>query len=151
MKKIIFIGVTLMIMAFLFYQVKTGLRPGESIVSPNVIINGHVIKIEIADDFDKQTSGLSGRPVLGINEGMLFIFNNKQVRRFWMKNMNFPLDIVWLDTDKVVNIGQNLPPEGESPAHTYSSVAPVNNVLEINAGLAAKYDLKIGDKIIINY
>jgi hypothetical protein len=115
-----------------------------------VKINGNKIFVEIADTMEKQTQGLSGRPDLAFNEGMLFVFPEKQIRHFWMKNMNFSLDIIWLDEEKIINISHKLPPEGENPAKTYSSVLPVNRVLEINAGLADRCQIKVGDTVKIN-
>ncbi|MEA3398140.1 MAG: DUF192 domain-containing protein [Patescibacteria group bacterium] len=115
--------------------------------APAVIINGQIINVEIADKPAEQIQGLSDRENLAENSGMLFIFENKQIRNFWMKNMHFPLDIIWISDNNIVNISQNLPPEKQSPKNNYSSKQPVNYVLEINAGMVEKYKIKIGDNV----
>jgi len=113
-----------------------------------VIINGKIIHVEIADHPDSQARGLSDRPFLPQDYGMLFIFPDKQIRTFWMLRMHFPLDIVWIDDNKITKIDKNLPPEGDMPQKHYSSDRPVNCVLEVNAGLADKHKIKRGDKVI---
>ncbi|MCX6796303.1 MAG: DUF192 domain-containing protein, partial [Candidatus Falkowbacteria bacterium] len=91
--------------------------------------------------------GLSYQKTLGENGGMLFIFPDYQVRSFWMKDMNFPLDIIWIKDDKIVKISANLAPEGNQPKNIYSSDEPVNYVLEVNAGFCGKNKIKIGEQI----
>ena len=81
---------------------------------------------------------------------MLFVFSDKQERIFVMRNMYFPLDIIWIDGDKIVNISKNLLPKGPRPEVFYHSDAPVDYVLEVNAGLADKFNFKIGDKVNFN-
>ncbi len=145
MKKLIYLLPILMIGGFLFFQIKENIRPSSSIQSPYIIINGHALELEIADVFDKWQQGLSNREVLAENKGMLFVFPDKQVRRFWMKNMNFPLDIVWLDNNKIIKIDKNAQPEGNSPTRRYSSPLPINYVLEVNAGWCDQNNIKVGD------
>jgi uncharacterized protein len=150
MKKYFYIIISILLLVFLIYEANNYLTPISSVEFPHVVINDHVINVTIGDDYAEQVQGLSERPSLKANEGMLFIFPNKQVRNFWMKNMNFSIDIIWLDDNKVLNISQKLLPEGENPDNTYSSILPVNKVLEINAGLAERYGLKVGDSVKIN-
>jgi uncharacterized protein len=155
MKKIILISIFAVIFLlsgiFLLSELKKDISPSLSEETPRALLNSRTIRLEIADTRAKQAQGLSDRPQLKENEGMLFVFPEKQVRRFWMKNMHFPLDIIWLDDEKIVYISKNLAPEGESPQRTYSSVYPVNHVLEINAGLCDRYRLKAGDTIELHY
>ena len=81
---------------------------------------------------------------------MLFIFADKQVRQFWMKDMHFPLDMIWIDGDTIVDISENVPPPGagEEPVIVYPK-APVDKVLEVNAGEVEKYGLKSGQRVVI--
>lgn len=121
-----------------------------SMNEPNVRINGRTFLVEVADEPFEHINGLSGHvPLLG-NQGMIFVFADKQVRRFWMKDMLFPLDIIWIEDGTIVKIDKELAPEGKQPDNHYSSLQPVNYVLEINAGLADQYGFKIGDKADIN-
>lgn len=116
-----------------------------------VEINGQEITVDIADSPGERQQGLSGRPALPENHGMLFIFPNKQVRSFWMPNMNFPLDMIWINDNQVVNITKNAPPGGDNPSERFSSELPVNYVLEVNAGFADRHNIKAGDKVNIKY
>ena len=103
------------------------------------------LRIEIANnDYERQT-GLMYRKHLDTNHGMLFIFDQIQVRSFYMKNTYIPLDIVYIDSNKtIVNIAKNTKPLDETSVH---SEGAVKYVLEINAGLSDKWNLKPGDKI----
>ena len=105
--------------------------------------------IKIAKTPLEQTRGLSNHPPLAENEGMLFEFPDKQIRRFWMKEMLFPLDIIWINDSRIINISKNLPPEGSTPIKIYSSITPADAVLEINAGVSDKYGFKTGDQVSI--
>jgi len=115
-----------------------------------VKINGQIIKAELASSALDQYSGLSNRPSLCADCGMLFVFPDKQEREFVMRNMNFPLDIIFLSDGKIINIAANLKPEGDNPATRYKSATPANQVLELNGGYSEKYGLKAGDTVIYN-
>ena len=121
-----------------------------SMPEPNVVINKTAFTVEVANEPLEQIKGLSGHAPLQDNQAMLFIFPKKQTRNFWMKNMLFPIDILWIEDNQIVKIDKALPPEGETPEKSYSSITPVNYVLEINAGLSDKYNLRAGDKVKIN-
>src|SRR3989344_6207881 len=97
---------------------------------------GQDIKVEIADEAEEQIEGLSGREGLGENEGMLFVFENPGRYSFWMKDMNFPIDIIWLDAGmKVIYIKEDARPEdGEA---NFGPDTESKYVLEAPAGLAA--------------
>ena len=153
MKNIIYSITALIVILFVSVQLKDRIMPGfsgQGPASPSVTVNGMTIAVEIADNFEKWRQGLSGREALNADEGMLFVFPDKQIRNFWMKDMNFPLDIIWIDNDKIVNISENLSPEGEVPENSYSSILPANYVLEVNGGFAGKNNVKTGDNIIID-
>ncbi|MFH1745132.1 MAG: DUF192 domain-containing protein [bacterium] len=122
-----------------------------SVDEPHLIIDNKKIKIEIADDYVEIVNGLSGREYLEKESGMLFVFNDKQIRDFWMKNMRFPLDIIWINDNKIIDISKNLLPEGENPLNHYYSPKPVNYVLEVNGGFCEKNNIKTGDSVKIIY
>src|SRR3989344_4633932 len=70
--------------------------------------NGQVL-VELAQTPAAQQQGLSGRKSLGANQGMLFIFPQDEARQFWMKEMNFPLDIIWLNKEgKIMGLATNV-------------------------------------------
>lgn len=110
-----------------------------------IVINNTKIGVELADSPEKITKGLSGRKSLEENKGMLFLFPEPGYYYFWMKEMEFPIDIVYFDEDwTIVDILPKLNPD--TFPKTFTSRTPVKYVLEINTGAADRYDLKIGDK-----
>lgn len=103
------------------------------------------LDIEIADsDYETQT-GLMYREEMYDNQGMLFVFNNEALHSFYMKNTEIPLDLVFIQSNlKVGSITENAQPLDETGI---SSRVPVQYVLEVNAGLAKKWGLQVGDSI----
>lgn len=101
--------------------------------------------IEIADsDFETQT-GLMYRDAMEQNQGMLFIFSEEAMHSFYMKNTKIPLDIIYIDKNlRIASFKENAQPLDEAGL---SSEVPVQYVLEINAGLAEKWLLEVGDRI----
>lgn len=109
-------------------------------------INGKIFNLEIADTLVKMTKGLSGRENLAQDSAMLFIFNNPDYQGIWMPNMKFSIDIIWADENyKIVDIAKNVSPETFPKIFMPSEKAKY--ILEINAGLADKYNIKKGDVI----
>lgn len=101
--------------------------------------------IEIAEsDYETQT-GLMYRTSMEENQGMLFIFADVAMHSFYMKNTEFPLDIVYIDENrKIASFQKDAKPLDETGL---SSQVPVKYVLEINAGLSNKMGLQVGDSI----
>ncbi len=120
---------------------------------PTVTVNNKVFKVEVADDQTERALGLSGREALAEEKGMLFLFEKPGYYSFWMKNMKFPLDIIFINEDKIVTVVNNaLPQSAENTnnnASLYQPTERANKVLETNAGLAQKYNLKKGDTVKI--
>jgi len=116
----------------------------------NVKIGDAIIRVMIADDVQEQRQGLSDKATLSKDEGMLFVFGTKQVRSFWMKRMNFPIDIIWIDGNRVVKIDKNLQPEGDDPKLHYASELEIDHVLEVNAGIADEQKINVGDVVQYN-
>lgn len=112
-----------------------------------VTINNIKIKVEIADTAETRYQGLSNREELCNDCGMLFIFSGKQIRTFVMRDMNFPLDMIWIDDNKIVKINKNAIPEGSNSVMRYSSDVLVNYVLEINGGFCDGNGIEVGDSI----
>ncbi|WP_223551681.1 DUF192 domain-containing protein [Aestuariivivens sp. NBU2969] len=103
------------------------------------------LNIEIADtDYDTQT-GLMYRNSMADTQAMLFIFENEQPRSFYMKNTRIPLDIIFIgENKKIVSFQKNAQAFDET---SLPSNSPAKYVLEVNAGLADKWQLKIGNTI----
>ncbi len=115
-----------------------------------IIINSHQLRVEIADTDEKRSQGLSGRDKLEEDEGMLFIYQTPGYYKFWMKDMQFPLDFIWIEGDKIVDITENvlIPDKNNQFLPVYTSLYKADKILEVNAGLIKSKGVKIGDKII---
>lgn len=99
--------------------------------------------IEIADDEYKTQTGLMYRSSMEDNQAMLFIFPNEQMRSFYMKNTEFPLDILYFDANKkLINLHRETQPFSEK---SLPSTAPAKYVLEIKGGLSEQMSLEAGD------
>lgn len=106
--------------------------------------------VEIASNPFQQAQGLMDRESLGEKEGMLFVYNQEGDRQFWMKNMNFPLDIIWLDNNQeIIDFKKNIPPCEKNPCSTYQIDKKAQYVLELPADSIKKNNIKIGDKLAI--
>ena len=114
--------------------------------------NDMVVRVALADTPAERTQGLSGRQTLAEGEGLLFVFDTEDFHGIWMKDMNFAIDILWLNqlsdnSFKIVDVAESVMPD------TYPEVfrpsEPANFVLEVNTGFFDKHNLKIGDLIQI--
>jgi len=114
-----------------------------------LIIGQTEIAVEIADSVSLRAQGLSGRKFLAENQGLLFVFPQPLRPVFWMKNMLFPIDIIWLKDNRVVGDEKNLPPAGENPQFLYRPPEEIDMVLEVKAGWVDEHDIKVGDEMII--
>ena len=115
--------------------------------TPTATINGHELNLEVMRESQERSRGLSQKDVLAENAGMLFIFESPGVPGFWMKDMNFSIDIIWIGSHKrVVDITENLAPE--TFPEVFKPKAPVQYVLEVNAGWAKDHNIAIGDKVL---
>jgi len=152
MKKFLYILIVLIIGSFFALEFKKSIAPTMSQSDlAYVVVGDTTILVEIADETKEYWQGLSDREYLSEDSGMLFIFPQKQVRSFWMKNMKFPVDIIWIQGDKVVKIDTNLAPEGENPKNKYKTIQKVDRVLEVNSGFVDKYNIKTGDVVKYYY
>lgn len=110
-----------------------------------------LITVDIADTQALRSQGLGGRSSLGTDQGMLFIFSSPEIPKFWMKDMQFPIDIIWINNGSVVDITPDVPApaEGESDSQLqlYSPQVEVNEVLEVNAGFVISHNISVGDKV----
>lgn len=154
MKKFIYLSFAILILSGCSSSTDTDPGKNEGFFankSPKTVtINNHVWTVETATTPEEQAQGLSNRESLPADNAMYFIFNDVTDRTFYMKNMKFPLDIVWIKDDEIIKVDYDAMPEGENPLNFFYSKEAVNRVLEINNGDAMKYDLKPGDKVLYN-
>lgn len=114
-----------------------------------IAINEQKIKLDIADTDEKKEIGLSNKENIPNDRGMLFTFDKPDYYSFWMKNMKFPIDIIFIKDGTIVTIFENVNPPASSEQSTpiYQPKSPADMVLEINAGLSSKYGFKEGSKV----
>lgn len=103
------------------------------------------IAVEIARTPEARVQGLSGRAGLPPNTGMLFVYEEADRYGFWMKDMNFALDMVWIADGEVVAITENVQPE--SYPKSFYPPKPVTMMLEVEAGTAAERGWETGDRV----
>lgn len=109
-------------------------------------LDGDVVRATVADTQTLRERGLSGRAGLAYDEGMLFVFNADGMYSFWMKDMLFPIDILWLSSaGRVVHIVQSISPDTFPQAFT--SDTPARYVLELPAGYVARHGVRTGDSV----
>ena len=105
---------------------------------------GKIFQVEVVSAKEKRTLGLSGRTQLADNQGMLFVFERDAKHSFWMKNMNFSLDIAWIDKfGSVVHVARKVSPESWPKSFVPEKAA--RYVLEVRAGQLAS--LVSGDRV----
>jgi len=142
---------------FYFYFVKnrgTNVSQVQTPQVPYVTVNDVNIEVSVARTSSEKEHGLSGTQSLGENQGMIFEFIPKSRPNFWMKDMLIPLDMIWIESGKIVKIDKNVPnPEPNTPdarLKIYYPTAPVDYVLEVNAGFCDKNGIKEGDSVVFN-
>ncbi|MFH1243989.1 MAG: DUF192 domain-containing protein [bacterium] len=119
-------------------------------VKANIALKDIPLTVELAQNSPQWERGLSHRQTLGELDGMLFIFPHLHVPVFWMKDMQFPIDMIWLKDNLVIDITPNTPVETSLQLPTYSPRELVNQVLETRGGWAEENNIVVGDQLIIN-
>jgi hypothetical protein len=147
-RKVIYIIIAILI----FFGLSAGgyfwlFKTGAELKTADFKVGNSVFHAEMADTLRSRAQGLSGRKNLNETNAMLFKFQIPATYSFWMKDMNFPLDIVWIRDGMIVGISENVPPPSGKflDLPTYAPPSQVDSVLEINAGLSQKLGLKPGD------
>ena len=116
-----------------------------------VVINGQKIEVELAKTNEQKTLGLSQHDSLPPDQGRLFVYSQYLIPKYWMKDMKFPIDIIWIKDDMVVGYEKNLQPAGDIfNIPTYQPKTFINYVLEVNAGWADQSGVKIGDELLFD-
>jgi len=116
-----------------------------------ITINGMKLSVIVADSESERQRGLSNREDLGGADGMLFVFDTKNVQPpFWMKDMEFAIDILWIDDGKVVQMDENAQPQKEGePLRFYVPKQPVDYVLEVPAGFIDENNITVGTPLTL--
>ena len=128
-----------------YYEVKRFFIPLESVT---VSVGKNQLFVDVVSTDDDRAKGLSGREKLGEKEGLLFVFEDDAPHGIWMKDMRFPIDIIWIGSDSmVIEVVENAMPA------TYPEVFRPDGdaayVLEVNAGVAERIGIQKGTEIRI--
>ncbi len=144
---------TLAAVLLVFFLTASGCQKSEpeSPYTTRLLIGNVKIQVEILDTDKKHQQGLSGRPPLSNTQGALFDFKNTGQRRpgFWMKDMKFNLDLIWIRDGQIVGITPDVPAplEKNSELPFYFPPEEISHVLEVNAGWSKKHKIKVGDEV----
>ena len=116
--------------------------------TPQVCDQKSCVEVEVVSKPADLEKGLMYRTGMGTDQGMLFVFNADERHAFWMKNMHFNLDMLWLDHDgRVIYIGRNIPACTNDPCPVYTPEKDSRYVLELNSGYIDSHQWKPGDKL----
>ena len=169
LKKFSFVPVrsTTVIVLFVFYSF--GLSAKESRPSPTasptkseliqklevqeILVGSAKLSVEMAKNSEQQQKGLMYRKQMPANHGMLFVFDNEEVRNFWMKNTFIPLSIGFFNTKKELIDIQDMTPvvsEMQTDIPSYQSTGPAKYALEVNLGWFKKNKVRLGNKLNLN-
>ncbi len=143
------------IFSFVIISILFFVKPWESQFVENKVEitfdNGLQIFVDIADIKPSRKRGLMYREKMESNEGMLFVFDTEDYYSFWMRNMKFPVDMIWIDMDnRVIHIEEDVPVCVGEACEFYPPLKPAKYMLEINAGVASHGRIKIGDRITVS-
>lgn len=109
---------------------------------------GKMFDAEVADTNELRQKGLSGRKSLDADKAMLFTFDAPDYYGFWMKNMKFPIDIIWLDAArKIIYMEKDVRPE--SYPEGFRPDKKASYVIEFSAGIADELGLRLGDTVVM--
>lgn len=144
MKKYIYLLISVAILISIVVFLSKNIAPEYKI--SQIVLGGETFNTQVADTPTLKEIGLSYRKSIAQNEAMLFVFQKPGQYKFWMKDMNFPIDIIWLSSDKkIVYVKKNLSP------NTYPQVfGPTINsqyVIEVTSDTVDRLDLSLGQTI----
>lgn len=108
------------------------------------------IDVEIADTDASRNQGLMFREHLGENEGMLFVYKEPKILRFWMKNTYIPLTIGFFDVDQMLIQIENMEPDSFFSPLVYKSKKPAKFALEVSRNWFLRNKISIGDKFTLS-
>lgn len=114
----------------------------------DINIKARVFRAEVASTRQEQTKGFMFRASISPDAAMLFIYDQDGVYPFWMKNVKFPLDIIWIDAaKKIVYIKEDFAPCSSGDCPVEYPADPARYVLEVMGGTARELGLKPGDRV----
>jgi len=113
-----------------------------------ITIGSTTVAASVADSMPERIKGLSGTPYLPEGVVKLFAFGVAGEQAIWMKDMNYPLDIIWVAEDgEIVHLEENISPD--TYPRSFASPTPAFFVIEANAGFIASSSVALGDDVVI--
>ena len=134
------------VLLFLFWMFLSFRKPEKK----EMKIGGNTLFVEVAETSMQQTKGLSGKRKLAENEGMIFVYPYPQQPTFWMYDMKFPIDILWVNERSIIGIEKNVSPESGTPAlrlRRYKAPSAITSVVEVQAGWSEKHNITQGSNV----
>ncbi|MBW2386852.1 MAG: DUF192 domain-containing protein [Deltaproteobacteria bacterium] len=113
---------------------------------PSITIRDQTVQLEIAGTRAEQEKGLGDRDSLAWGRGMLFEYSEPRFAGFWMKDMRFDIDIVWIRDSRIVDLSHRVKHSPEGPGPTIRPRELVDTVLEVPAGFAQANGWRVGDR-----
>ena len=114
-----------------------------------VVVDGREFKVQVADSHSERQRGLSDQGALANDEAMIFIFEEPGLHGFWMKDMKFSIDIIWIDENlRVVHVEKNISPS--SYPESFIPSVDAKYVLEVYTGQAEAQGIGLGDPVRLN-
>ncbi|MDY6865513.1 MAG: DUF192 domain-containing protein [Halobacteriota archaeon] len=147
----LFVKRTLTIVLLILLVALTGCLDfsGDDIVE--VEIGDTLVYAEVSDSSSEKIRGLMYRTHLNETEGMLFVYDSERNLSFWMKNMEIPIDMIWLDSNlSIVHIEDSVPPCKGGDCPTYTAPSKAMYILEVRANFTNRNDVQVGDQIKLN-
>lgn len=146
MKKVIIPIISLLVLVLIFMVVTY--KPSDRAAYTTIELNGQTITAEVRNTPEGRALGLSGHAPLEENEGMLFVFNSEGKHSFWMKDMTFAIDVLWINNGRVVDLWRDAqPPVAGEDVPRYVPGTPAMYVLEVPAGFTEEHNVRLGDEV----
>ena len=126
------------------------LQTQTQIKTKSILVKDKTLVVEVQDTPATRERGLSGHAPLSDEQGMLFDFTNTTTTQpgFWMKDMLFNIDIVWINNGTIIGISKNTPKQiANEQLPIYYPPSDITHVLEVNANWTDRYNISVGDKI----
>jgi len=124
--------------------------PASAYPTAEVTIGIHRVQVEVADTPERRSRGLSGRASLAEGRGMIFPYARADRHGFWMYDMHFDIDIIWIRGDRIVDVTSRAPHDSPDELPVYRPREPADLVLEVPAGTADRLGWKIGDRVTVD-
>lgn len=142
---IILIVFAVLIVAYIYFTDSESIKiPGISRGQPLITFNNKVpLRVDVVDTAEGRAQGLSGRERLGPTEGLLFVFPENDYHGFWMKDMLFPIDIIWIDNNFIiVDIERSVRPD--TFPRVFEPKVPARFVIETSANFTDSFSIEVG-------